>query len=131
MNPGSESTSGRSGQHQRSRVLYALVALVLLGSFGPALADIEIAATKTLTDIATTNTKATLSFTPAISSPETIPNCGANSSISAVIDWGTTAENKNMFMAALAAFHAGSKVGFSLGACDTNAALVTRLYVKP
>jgi hypothetical protein len=107
----------------------ALATVLIVAGVSPLGAETITPTTIALSAIAVRTNYAVLFF-PALSATE---SCGAFSSTAAVIDWGTNAENKNLYIAAVAALHSGAKVGFTLNGCSTaeQAPLITRLVVTP
>jgi hypothetical protein len=91
----------------------------------------DISTDRTIQEIEVLATYARIRFLPAGTNADGCSGGPMNPSEYAVIDWSTNAENKNLLAQALAAFHGGSKIGFSLNGCSGGAPLATRIAVKP
>jgi len=99
------------------RISASFAALLLIASVGDAGTVID--ATRAITNISVQRDHAVLYFAPALSSaPE---GCtGVNSSIAVTIDLSESGGDRALFTAALAAFHAGSNVGFLVKGCGAD-----------
>lgn len=90
-------------------------------------------ATRTITSISVRNDHAVIYYAPAFPKAADGEGCaGVNASLAVVIDWSAVSDNRNLFVAALAAFHAGSRVGFVVDSCSVDGLpLAVQINVEP
>jgi hypothetical protein len=108
----------------------ALVAAVTLSA--TASASTQIPMDRTITFINTYPQGALIIFTPAFANTDGCTASGSSTSV--LIEWTTDANQKNLYVAALAAMHSGAKVGFGTSGCGTylvGVPLVYRVDVAP